>query len=461
MAQGNQQSESPWMLVGAALAILLGMVFLLWTGNELQIVHGGTILYHYMGALWNWAPLDLVRDYNTRLETEYAAFYAAGSKTTFVQWMRLSSEAYRPYSILLFFPAFLVVGLVSFGPRVDFKRRFKGDDLMLEIMKTFSGVAPVAKLNLVNSTEPKWRSPMWPEEIVKEERLARDNAVVPERARRYYLKTLGPRIVDLQAIKGRDPKSVCFADSMTPAGKAIYTILTAFAFGGEAGRQEARELIDTLNYSAFGTPHGTANLALATSLFQKYRMQPEAHALFRVHHYENTYLFELFRRAKRWGKVNTSHFRWLRPMDRYKFFALDCVRRFVPHPEAAAAFNLHAFERDCYRQGRIPKGPDPSGNPLDPGAPYIEDAIESLRLEFEGWLGRRDPDGEDRIWNNPDLWKIHNPAYNVEAGEVPGAAPPPDTAFDTTMKAQEVAAENRRDQQFKSELAQALDEGRQ
>jgi catechol 2,3-dioxygenase-like lactoylglutathione lyase family enzyme len=460
MAAPTQQAESPWMLVLAGGAMLLGTMFLLWTRYELEIVHGGVVLYHYVGFVWNWVPLDLVREYSAMLERRYARAYAAGEDMTFLGWMQLSATACRPLAILMLLPGFFSIALVWFGPRLDLRRRFKGDDLMAELMKTFSGVAPVARLSLINGTDPLWRPQMWPEELVREQRLARDDEVVAERARRFYAKTLGPRVVDLRALQGTDPRAICFADNMSATGKTIYAILCAFAFGGESGRIEARSLLDRLNYTAYATAHGEANLSVASELYQKYRMQTEAHALFRVHHYENTYLFELFNRAKRWGKINTSHFRWLRPMDRYKFLALNTVKRFSPHPESAAVFNLHAFERACYRQGRIPRAPteapasdQAAGSAVEAGAPYLEDAVEALRTEYRDWRGRRDVEGDEQIWKRDDLWKISNPAYNPATPAPPPEAAGPDTAFDVQMKEQEADAEKKRTNRLLDELA--------
>lgn len=460
-APQSQHDESPLMLFLAGAAMVLGVIFLLWTRYEDSIVHMGAVLYHYAGDVWNWIPLDLVHHYNITLERRYAEAYARGADMTFLGWMLLSAAAFRPFAVIMLLPGFFSISLVWFGPRLDLRRRFKGDDLMAELMKNFSGVAPVAKLSLINSTDPLWRPQMWPEELVHEQRLARDDEVVEERARRFYVKTLGPRVVDLRLLQGKDPRAICFADNMSATGKTIYAVLCAFAFGGEAGRVESRKLLDSLNYSAYATAHGEANLSVANELYQKYRMQPEAHALFRVHHYENTYLFELFNRAKRWGKVNTSHFRWLRPMDRHKFLGLNSVKRFAPHPEAAAVFNLHAFERACYRQGRIPKAPDDSlagaaktgEKTSDAGVPYMEDAVLALRTEYTGWRGRKESDGDDQIWRNEDLWKIRNPAYNAPAPEVPAEPAGPDSTFDRDMKAQEVAAQTKRDSSLLDEIA--------
>jgi hypothetical protein len=455
MAAAQPSDEGPWMLVLGALALACGMGFLLWIGYTAQIVRGGVVAYHYANYAWNWIPLDIVQGYDSDLERRFRIAYGMGADAPFVSWMHLSADVFRPFAYLSLPAVAYSLGIIWFGAKLDLRRRFKGDDLIEEIMKTFSGVAPVAKLSLINNDDPLWRPQMWPEELVKAHGLAMDNVVVAERARKFYVKTLGPRVVDLQALKGKNPKEVCFADRMTPQGKTIFAILCAFAFGGEEGRLECRKVLDALNYSAYGSAHGEANLALANDLYQKYRMQPQAHALFRVHHYENTYLYEIFNRAKRWGKINTSHYRWLRPMDRYKFLGLNTVKRFVPHPESAAIFNLHAFERACFRQKRIPKAPDEhhltAKYPV-PGFPYVEDAVASLGIEYAAWQKRSDTDEDEKIWNREDLWTIKNPAYNVPPAAVPPMAAGPATSFDLQMMEQERAAQARREAQLKDEI---------
>jgi hypothetical protein len=470
MANDNRQEESWWILPIAMIVLAVALTFVIWMIYTRAIVRHGVVIFHYADVVWNWLPIELVQRYDASLESRYAWYWAQGEHTRFLDWIKLVSDFFRPFSLLLVVLTITLIVQTWLGPRLDLRRRFKGDDLIIEIMKRFSGVAPVAKLNLINSTNPLWRPQMWPDELVREYVLARDQRVVPERARRFYVQTLGPRLVDLRGADATNPEKICFADRMTPTGKAIYAILCAFAFGGQEGRQQAWKTMDLLNYSAYGTPNGEANLTLAETLFQQYRMQKEAHSLFRVHHYENTYLYELFRRAKRWGRINTPHFRWLRPMDRYKYLGLNTLMRFTPHPEAAAIFNLHAFERACFKQGRIPLSPGaaqppgpndpkegssagsnaPSRYP-EPGLPYVEDAVESLELDYETWLGRRDADSEDDIWKDKGLWTMPNRAYNTQAAATPPVPPGPDTPFDEAMKAEDDQAEARRQEKLHQE----------
>jgi hypothetical protein len=154
MAGERESNDSPWMLPVVVAGAMCAIFMLLWMIYTRQIVQHGVVIFHYVDESWNWIPLNVVRAYNFDLERRYAIAYSMGSDAPFLSWMRLSTDVFRPFAVLMTLPAFLAIARVWLGPRLDLRRRFKGDDLVVEIMKNFSGVAPVAKLNLINSTNP-------------------------------------------------------------------------------------------------------------------------------------------------------------------------------------------------------------------------------------------------------------------------------------------------------------------
>lgn len=452
------------MIVFAVAVMISALFFLLWIGYTAQIVRGSTLAYHYMSYAWNWIPFAKVQTYNAGLDVELRNAYALGAESNFFVWMSLSSKAFFPFSMLLVVASVVLVVTNYRRPRTAFKRKLGPDALMMEMMNVFSGIAPVVKLNLLTSNHPKWLPQRWAEEIVKDQSLARDGEVVAERARRYYVLTLGRRLIDInEVVTGKfDANKSNAMDRLSPAGKAVFAILCAFCFGGQEGRKEARALIDELNYSAFGTKDGEANLSLAQAIYSKYRRNEKAISILRVHHYENTFLFDLFRRAKRWGKITTNQFRWLKPMDRFKYLALNSVGRDVPHPEAAGVFNLYQFEKECFKSKRIPRAVDfdPARErfPIE-GAPYVEDAVRALQAEYARYLRCTDTGNEDAWWHNKDLWKISNPALVAQLQQMDAAKPDApvgeETEFDRDMAEQDVAAKKRRDAAIQREITAA------
>ena len=84
--------------------------------------------------------------------------------------------------------------------------------------------------------------------------------------------------------------------------------------------------------------------------------------LFQVHHWEYTYLFAIFIKAKRNGKATHTDFIWLKPLDRVLFYALNTVGRAVPHTEAGSVFALVDYETKCARYERLPLRMRPDGD---------------------------------------------------------------------------------------------------
>lgn len=265
-------------------------------------------------------------------------------------------------------------------------------------------------------------------------------------------RTLGNQVVNLLTDRAKRP---CFPERFSSSGKVIFALLCAHAFGGEEGKKDYAKARDQLNNSARGAAHGFANLTVAQWLFDKYKDNPKAAQLFAVHHWENTYLFELLVQAKKQGKCGHWEFIWLKPMNRVLFYVLNTVGRFTPHTESGAAFSQYQYERRCARMGHLPLFENKEAGTYQHMI-YVEKTIKALELEWERW--RDGEDDDDQWWASEEVWKRLS-GIKLAAP----AAPPPElaaeTAFDKTMSAQAGEAEARQQAEQQAAAATARSAG--
>lgn len=258
--------------------------------------------------------------------------------------------------------------------------------------------------------------------------------------------------------------SQSFVDRFSDVGRVMFGLLCAHAFGGKDGLEDYRRARDQLNNSCRGAKHGLPRLDVAQWIVDKYRTNDLALRLFAVHHWEYTYLFELFVQAKRRGKIPDSEFRWLKPADRVLWYVLNTVGRFTPHTDSAAAFNMHAFERKCVRKKRWPLRINGRTGRLEhtifvKGAVGVDSEGRThggLALEFERWMGGAD-ENDDDWWKDAgrQVWKA--PSHAVSTSLAPVPIPPDNEA------ARQVLAESSFDtmQANERQRAQAAQESAQ
>jgi hypothetical protein len=373
--------------------------------------------------------------------------------------------------------------------RQEVFRRFRdADDLLRGISRVFTGTAPILHIrrDIAAHKDPKWARQRFPEEVLFEDRVAGDPLVgrepkdpsklvvkpdVIERwlrgiepssgcpaaqtskdGKRRRSRTLGWQLVDLADPADRllfkpdrPVASESFVDRFSDVGKVMFGLLCAHAFGGKEGIDDWRKARDQLNNSCRGAKHGLPNLTVAQWLVDKYRHNDLARKLFAVHHWEYTYLFELFVQAKRRGKIPDSEFRWLKPADRSLWYVLNTVGRFTPHTESAAAFNMHAFERKCARRKRWPLRINGATERIEPSI-YVKGAVQGLVLEFERWVAGTD-ENDDEWWKDRHEWVVSSRMV-AQAGAAPAAPGNTEaarqlsaTTFDQTQSAARARAE--------------------
>ena len=497
----DEKPEGPLEVVGFTLLGLAVIGVLLWISANHKIVAFWTPLIRGLSRMWGWLPVDFAQRTHAELQAGAARFLAQGREVSFFQYAEWANTALHPVMALITLAVLTWLLTALFAPRADVFRQFKdADNLVRRMSGVFTGTAPILHIrkDIAQHKDPLWARQLFPEELLlkgkvngkplvirnadgelelneervvewlkgvdpRAEKAAKDAAakvVGPDgkpRARRAMRTStmLGRLVVDLTVDRGRfhqeqQKAGFSFADRFSDIGKVMFALLCARAFGGAEGAKDYATARDQLNNSCRGAAHGMANLTVAQWLFDKYRTTDLAYRLFATHHWEYTYLYELFAQAKRRGKCTHAEFLWLKPMDRILFYVLNTVGRWTPHTESAAAFNQHGFERRCARLKRLPLRYASDRDGLE-HVIYVKGALAGLRLEWERHLEAVD-ENDDEWWKEERTWKLApDSSTRLAAPAIPSgeaADQMATTNFDTTQtraRAEATAAAQRRE----------------
>ncbi|GGM25547.1 hypothetical protein ACFQDN_21970 [Pseudomonas asuensis] len=209
---------------------------------------------------------------------------------------------------------------------------------------------------LLNVDPPEHRSSKNPEEWVAENGLIVNGRLDKTRCRDLLKAELGKRITSLADLK--------------PHEKALFAIMATRVLSDGKDLKKAQELLDGLNYSCHthsweGKP-GYPNLAITDRTFEVYAKHPDVAIWIKKHPYVRTLLHSMHKKAQRTGKLPSSHFRWLKGMDRGLWYALNTTGRKAPFLESSAVFTQSLWEEFA------------ADNGYELTEPYIDDAIVGI-----------------------------------------------------------------------------------
>lgn len=415
-SNGDKKEGLLEAVIGLGLTVLVLGGFV-WFVASHKIVYYFTPFLRWMGAPWaffnkeRWAAIN----------EGYVFFRNSPRQVPLGNFVEFTNACLKPLSLIvcLTIAGYLVYRLLFKKSGGSLRRQLAPMEVAHEIAKTFPAVVPVLHLgpDLVKDRLPLWRRQTFPEDIWMKEKvlgkgLVNHGKLVTERVSTYFRggevkdgphqkrsgrrwsRMLGFLVVDLPVDVGHHEK-ICFADRFSPAGKVLFALLCAHAFGGREGKNDYRKAAAQINRTSAGQKNGIPNLTVAQWLYTKYRMNSDARKLFQVHHWEYTYLMSLFMKAKRNGKATHTDFIWLKPMDRIMFYVLNTVGRATPHAESSGAFSQFDFELKAAKFGRLPLRFRPDGVLEATIAVYT--AVEGLDLEFTRFTSGTD--------DNDDWWK--------------------------------------------------------
>lgn len=460
-------------IVGFSFAVMFALI---WFMANHKIVYYSTPLLRWLGVPW----VLFNKDKWDAINEAFVYFRNQPRSIPLFNYFAYANACLLPLAGLICagFGINLALRLISKKGGQDYRRRLTPMQAAKEISDTFPAVVPVLHLgpDLVANKLPLWRRQTFPEEIWQNVKvggrpLAVGGKLIRERVETYFRggevkdgphqmrngrrwsKMLGFLAVDLLA-DAKNQEKICFPDRFSPQGKVLFGLLCAHAFGGREGKKDYQKAADQLNRSCSGQKNGLPNLTVAQWIYSKYRMNPTAKQLFGVHHWEYTYLFSLFIKAKKTGKATHTDFIWLKPLDRILFYVLNTVGRAVPHAESSAAFSILDFEEKCARYSRLPLRMRKDGT-LETNI-CIHTSIEGFSQEFTRYFSATDDN--DDWWKNLKTWdaatKLANEQASLKAAMAEqlkaskglvGIPVQPDTEFDIEMAAKRKEEEAKSD----------------
>jgi len=473
------------LMMAVAFTVMFAMI---WFLASASIIFWTASILKWIGSVW----FLIDREQWTHLQAAHDVFRQFPHEIGLSNYLAYASTSWRPWAVLfavwlLGVAAWRAIGPMT-GKTASIKRKLAPMVLAKEISKTFPAIVPVLHLgpDLIADKLPLWRRQTFPEDVwqkakvddqalVKDEKVQKeDGSIVKKQVLdlalverffrgdakngkpivkngRRWSSMLGHLAVDVvQDV--RRAKDICFADRFSSTGKVIYALLAAYAFGGREGKGDYEKASGQLNQSCAGQKNGLPNLTVAQWLYDKYRNQDQARQLFAIHHWEYTYLYALFKLAKRNGKITHTSFIWLKPQDRVLFYALNTVGRATPHVEAATTFAQYDFEVQCAKLKRFPLVADKSGK-FEANI-VVTTAVSGLEFEHARYMDGHD---DNENWWQEAAGSIWDAARSLLAQErgvqahLRQAGRPPQTDYDTT-------AETERAQRVAADLAHTLRE---
>lgn len=429
---GGQRNEGDdgvisWLLVAVAAIAIIGT--LLWLVTSNYIVYYLSPIFAFFAIPYDWLPTWLVGPAANDVKALHSLNRWYPDDTTLVEWLRYVNLSLKPAAVLwVGVTVLLTVSVLRNNTARKYNRILTPPELAKELSLTFSETAPVIAIQkeLIKDVLPGWRKQVSPEEFLRKARYQNRSVLVDQvneeneavivldkkRLHGYLTQTkpfksgsltlrkspfLGHQLVDLKkdsANKKTKKDDLIYMDRLSDVGKAIFAILAPHAFGGKKGRVQSAEVKDGLNYSAYGSKTGEANLSIpiVQKTFDEWRSHHLVNKLARIHHWEYTFLASLLALAGGTGKIGTFQFIWLKPMDRCLFYVLNTVGRATPHAEAALAFSMRQFEQRCARLGFLPLDKTSHKHVI-----FTEKTIDSFQEAWEDWW-----DGEE---DDDDWWK--------------------------------------------------------
>lgn len=212
------------------------------------------------------------------------------------------------------------------------------------------------KTQLLNVDPPEHRSALNPDDWVREHGLLVSGKLDRKKARALLVADLGRRIDKLE--------------DLLPPERALFAVFGSrlLSEGEDLGRAQA--LLDELNRSCHAGAHdgkrGYPDLSLAKSDFAKYAAHPRAKEWLAKHPYPRTLLHAMHKKALSYGALASSHFRWLKGIDRGLWYALNTTGRKVPFLESAAVFTQMQWEDFAFDCG------------YELVEPFVDDAINGV-----------------------------------------------------------------------------------
>ncbi|MBU2708719.1 hypothetical protein KCM76_22190 [Zooshikella marina] len=340
------------------LAVTIGFFLYLWYENRTYI--------SYYALKWAWLQLSVfdwdfmplfVKDWQHQI----AAMARNPSGVTFGSLLDVLNKVGYFFIWIPVLFALKAVKQTLNHPAERTRREITVDTLPHIMAKHSPAVIPALYYgNLLNEDPEDQRSSVSPDDYAKKHKLIENGYLNKDRARSQLVKDLGRKVHSF--------------DQLYDYEKALFAVFASRIFiENMADKKEfaiAQKLLDKLNYSCHkGTYKGKKGypiLNLVFGDFKRYSSKEEAKAWLARHPYPRTLLHAMHKEALTRGKLPSSHFRWLKGIDRELWYSLNTTGRKTPFIESAAVFTQTLWEEFAYKNG------------FTIGQPYVEDAVNGL-----------------------------------------------------------------------------------
>lgn len=355
MSGGSEIRRDDMGLVYLSLIpVLAGLVAFIWYLDHTAI--------SYNGLKWVWLQLQLfdlpfLPAWAGAIRADAARLASDASSVTFMELVTVMNKAGY---FFVWIPIVLsVLGLRKAvnHPANKTRRRITASTLPWIMAKHSPAVIPTLYYgDLLNEDPEEHRSSINPEEWVKQHGLLVNGKLDRDRTRELLVADLGTPIRSISELQ--------------PHERALFAVFGARLFSNGKDLAKAQELLDELNRSCHKGTHkgkrGYPDLSIADKAFAKYSKHHEVADWVRRHPYPRSLLHAMHKVAMKSGKLPSSHFRWLKGMDRPLWYALNTTGRKAPFQESSAVFTQTMWEEYAADIGyRLTE-------------PFVDDAIDGL-----------------------------------------------------------------------------------
>jgi len=325
------------------IGLAAGFVWFLWYSSHEDITYYGLKLAWYQLAIFDWPVLpNAIHHWR-----QDAAYLASNPGTvTFDQFLSVMNKTGYLFVWIPFLLSLRAIKIAVQHKANLTRRKVTVQTLPWIMSKHSPAIIPTLyygdKETLLLNVDPEeHRSAINPEEWVEKHGLLVNGNLDRVRCRELFIADLGKKVISL--------------DELTAHEKALFAVFGARLFADGKDRKKAQELLDDLNRSChthtWNGLKGYPDLSLATKAFEKYARHPDATGWHAKHPYPRTLLHSMHKAALLSGRLSSSHFRWLKGMDRPLWYALNTTGRKTPFLESTAVFTQALWEDFAFDNG--------------------------------------------------------------------------------------------------------------
>lgn len=332
-APANDMDLVHW---GMGLLCLVGL-FVIWHMYHADII--------YAAMRWGWVQLgwiDHIVAADAQLKRLLIATATHADKASAAHMVAVLNAVGRYFIVLPLAVTLWGLWRVQRHPASRTRRAITAASLPRIMASHAPAVTPILYYGDLLNTDPEdHRRALSPEEWAQNHALVVNRKLQRDLCRELLVSALGNKVTT--------------PEQLTPVERALFAVFGARLLSDGQDIPKAQFLLDELNRSCHrhrwnGKP-GYPDLAICDESFAKYATHPAAAEWIARHPYPRTLLHAMHKEALRTGKLASSHFRWLKGMDRPLWYALNTTGRKAPFVESAAVFTQCLWEEFAFENG--------------------------------------------------------------------------------------------------------------